>query len=183
MIINSIGTTRRVEVYDDKVRKICYENFKYANEQEYNNYKKYKNIEPKIVNNIISFENNIIEAEKCITIKEFLESLKKIPYVSFRVNQLKYSNEEFERLLKEQQIDIIKKVDSVYYVDSGILLYSQEFLDGKIIVQDGSSYLAAKNLDPKPLESVLDCCSAPGGKTAVLGELMENKGELLALDI
>lgn len=115
--------------------------------------------------------------------EQFLESLKKIPYVSFRVNQLKYSNEEFERLLKEQQIDIIKKVDSVYYVDSGILLYSQEFLDGKIIVQDGSSYLAAKNLDPKPLESVLDCCSAPGGKTAVLGELMENKGELLALDI
>ena len=75
MIINSIGTTRRVEVYGDKVRKICYENFKYANEQEYNNYKKYKNIEPKIVNNIISFENNIIEAEKCITLKEFFISI------------------------------------------------------------------------------------------------------------
>lgn len=115
--------------------------------------------------------------------EEFLQSLKKIPYVSFRVNQLKYSNEAFEKLLKEQQIDIIKKVGSVYYVDSGILLYSQEFLDGKIIVQDGSSYLAAKNLAPKPFDSVLDCCSAPGGKTAVLGELMENKGELLALDI
>lgn len=115
--------------------------------------------------------------------EEFLQSLKKIPYVSFRINQLKYSNEAFEKLLKEQQIDIIKKVGSVYYVDSGILLYSQEFLDGKIIVQDGSSYLAAKNLAPKPFDSVLDCCSAPGGKTAVLGELMENKGELLALDI
>lgn len=74
-------------------------------------------------------------------------------------------------------------MDSVYYVDSGILLYSDEFRDGKIIVQDASSYLSARNLNPKPDESVLDTCSAPGGKTAVLGELMENRGELLALDI
>ena len=120
----------------------------------------------------------------------FLQSLKKIPYISFRVNRLKYSCEEFEKLLEEktilqfaQKIDIIKKVDSVYYVDSGILLYSDEFRDGKIIVQDASSYLSARNLNPKPDESVLDTCSAPGGKTAVLGELMENRGELLALDI
>lgn len=113
----------------------------------------------------------------------FLQSLKKIPYISFRVNRLKYSREEFEKLLEEKKIDIIKKVDSVYYVDSGILLYSDEFRDGKIIVQDASSYLSARNLNPKPDESVLDTCSAPGGKTAVLGELMENRGELLALDI
>lgn len=113
----------------------------------------------------------------------FLQSLKKIPYISFRVNRLKYSCEEFEKLLEEKKIDIIKKVDSVYYVDSGILLYSDEFRDGKIIVQDASSYLSARNLNPKPDESVLDPCSAPGGKTAVLGELMENRGELLALDI
>lgn len=113
----------------------------------------------------------------------FLQSLKKIPYISFRVNRLKYSCEEFEKLLEEKKIDIIKKVDSVYYVDSGILLYSDEFRDGKIIVQDASSYLSARNLNPKPDESVLDTCSAPGGKTAVLGELMENGGELLALDI
>lgn len=113
----------------------------------------------------------------------FLQSLKKIPYISFRVNRLKYSCEEFEKLLEEKKIDIIKKVDSVYYVDSGILLYSDEFRDGKIIVQDASSYLSARNLNPKPDESVLDTCSAPGGKTTVLGELMENRGELLALDI
>ena len=113
----------------------------------------------------------------------FLQSLKKIPYISFRVNRLKYSCEEFEKLLEEKKIDIIKKVDSVYYVDSGILLYSDEVRDGKIIVQDASSYLSARNLNPKPDESVLDTCSAPGGKTAVLGELMENRGELLALDI
>ena len=110
-------------------------------------------------------------------------SLKKIPYLSVRVNKLKYSEEEFEEFLKERDIQIIKKVDSVYYVNSGLIINSKEFKEGKIIVQDASSYLAAKNLGAKPNELVLDICAAPGGKTAVLAEEMENKGEIIAIDI
>ena len=110
-------------------------------------------------------------------------SLKKIPYLSVRVNKLKYSEEEFEKFLKEKDIQIIKKVDSVYYVNSGLIINSKEFKEGKIIAQDASSYLAAKNLGAKPNELVLDICAAPGGKTAVLAEEMENKGEIIAIDI
>ena len=110
-------------------------------------------------------------------------SLKKIPYLSVRVNKLKYSEEEFEEFLKEKDIQIIKKVDTVYYVNSGLIINSKEFKEGKIIVQDASSYLAAKNLGAKPNELVLDICAAPGGKTAVLAEEMENKGEIIAIDI
>ena len=110
-------------------------------------------------------------------------SLKKIPYLSVRVNKLKYSEEEFEEFLKEKDIQIIKKVDSVYYVNSGLIINSKEFKEGKIIAQDASSYLAAKNLGAKPNELVLDICAAPGGKTAVLAEEMKNKGEIIAVDI
>ena len=110
-------------------------------------------------------------------------SLKKIPYLSVRVNKLKYSEEEFEEFLKEKDIQIIKKVDSVYYINSGLIINSKEFKVGKIIAQDASSYLAAKNLGVKPNELVLDICAAPGGKTAVLAEEMENKGEIIAIDI
>ena len=110
-------------------------------------------------------------------------SLKKIPYLSVRVNKLKYSEEEFEEFLKEKDIQIIKKVDTVYYVNSGLIINSKEFKEGKIIAQDASSYLAAKNLGVKPDELVLDICAAPGGKTAVLAEEMENKGEIIAIDI
>ncbi len=110
-------------------------------------------------------------------------SLKKIPYLSVRVNKLKYSEEEFEEFLKERDIQIIKKVDSVYYVNSGLIINSKEFKEGKIIAQDASSYLAAKNLGVKPNDLVLDICAAPGGKTAVLAEVMENKGEIIAIDI
>ena len=110
-------------------------------------------------------------------------SLKKIPYLSVRVNKLKYSEEEFEEFLKEKDIQIIKKVDSVYYINSGLIINSKEFKEGKIIAQDASSYLAAKNLGVKPDDLVLDICAAPGGKTAVLAEEMENKGEIIAIDI
>ena len=116
-------------------------------------------------------------------LKQAITSLKKIPYLSVRVNKLKYSEEEFEEFLKEKDIQIIKKVDTVYYVNSGLIINSEEFKTGKIIAQDASSYLAAKNLGAMPNELVLDICAAPGGKTAVLAENMENIGEIIAIDI
>ena len=116
-------------------------------------------------------------------LKQAITSLKKIPYLSVRVNKLKYSEEEFEEFLKEKDIQIIKKVDTVYYVNSGLIINSEEFKIGKIIAQDASSYLAAKNLDAMPNELVLNICAAPGGKTAVLAENMGNIGEIIAIDI
>lgn len=116
-------------------------------------------------------------------LKQAITSLKKIPYLSVRVNKLKYSEKEFEEFLKENDIQIIKKVDTVYYINSGLIINSEEFKTGKIIAQDASSYLAAKNLGAMPNELVLDICAAPGGKTAVLAENMENRGEVIAIDI
>ena len=116
-------------------------------------------------------------------LKQAITSLKEIPYLSVRVNKLKYTEKEFEEFLKEKDIQIIKKIDTVYYINSGLIINSEEFKTGKIIAQDASSYLAAKNLGTMPNELVLDICAAPGGKTAVLAENMENIGEIIAIDI
>ena len=116
-------------------------------------------------------------------LKQAITSLKKVPYLSVRINKLKYNEKEFEKFLEKNNIQIIKKVDTVYYINSGLIINSEEFKIGKIIAQDASSYLAAKNLGVLSNELVLDICAAPGGKTAVLAEQMENKGEIIAIDI
>jgi 16S rRNA (cytosine967-C5)-methyltransferase len=53
---------------------------------------------------------------------------------------------------------------------------------GVIYVQDPSTLTACDLLAPKPGESVLDACAAPGGKTGYLCQLMENRGRICACD-
>jgi 16S rRNA (cytosine967-C5)-methyltransferase len=53
---------------------------------------------------------------------------------------------------------------------------------GECYMQDPSTSLACRLLDPQPRDQVLDACAAPGGKTGYLAELMENRGEIAACD-
>ncbi len=54
---------------------------------------------------------------------------------------------------------------------------------GLLYVQSKSSMLSALALSPNENEKVLDLCSAPGSKTTLLSELMNNKGFILANEI
>jgi 16S rRNA (cytosine967-C5)-methyltransferase len=56
------------------------------------------------------------------------------------------------------------------------------FQQGLFYIQDPSTLLAVRELDPQPGESVLDLCAAPGGKLTALAQLMRNEGRLLAHD-
>jgi 16S rRNA (cytosine967-C5)-methyltransferase len=53
---------------------------------------------------------------------------------------------------------------------------------GHCYIQDPSTALACQLLDPKPGERILDACAAPGGKTAYLAQLMQNRGVIIAAD-
>jgi len=56
------------------------------------------------------------------------------------------------------------------------------WLRGAYATQSRASMLAARTLDPKPGERVLDLCAAPGGKTTHLAALMGDEGAIVAVE-
>lgn len=56
------------------------------------------------------------------------------------------------------------------------------YTEGWWTVQDASAQLVALLLDPQPGETVIDACAAPGGKTAHIAALMQDQGQVWALD-
>ncbi len=58
----------------------------------------------------------------------------------------------------------------------------KSFQKGFFYVQDPSTLLAVRELNPQPRETILDLCSAPGGKTTFIAQRMENRGKIFAQD-
>lgn len=63
------------------------------------------------------------------------------------------------------------------------LVRLESFRLGWFYIQDPSTLLAARELDPQPGESVLDLCAAPGGKTTFMAQRMNNQGRIVAHDV
>lgn len=57
------------------------------------------------------------------------------------------------------------------------------FQKGLFYLQDPSTLLAARELQARPGESVLDLCAAPGGKTTFLAQLTSNQATIVAEDV
>ena len=110
------------------------------------------------------------------------------PQITIRVNNLKTNKKDLMRKLEEKNIEyqeieedwaedflIIKKVKDIENLDL--------FKNGYFTIQDISAGMTAKILNPQPGDLVLDACSAPGGKTTYIAELMKNNGNIEAWDI
>ena len=72
--------------------------------------------------------------------------------------------------------------ESIYLPRSIPLMSFTPFVTGRCSVQDLTAMRAVDLLDPRPGESVLDLCAAPGGKTTMIVQRMQNRGSVLAAD-
>lgn len=105
---------------------------------------------------------------------------------SIRVNTLKISVRELVKQLTRQEwtLEQIPWCKEGFYIagarrDIGNL---SEHREGLFFVQSSVSMIPALVLDPKPGERILELCAAPGGKTTQMAAMMQNKGQIIAVD-
>lgn len=110
-----------------------------------------------------------------------------IPPLAVRVNGLKTSREKAIAALASEGIT----ADAARFSPDGIILpdpaanlrETAAFREGLIRIQDEASQLIARLVAPRPGERILDLCAGSGGKTLHLAALMENRGEIVAVDL
>ena len=111
------------------------------------------------------------------------EANNRIPPVVLRAE----SAEKREEMLKEFAEKGIEAHPAVFS-PVGIVLkefpvaLNSELLTHNLFVQDEAAQLVTYLLNPLPHERVLDACAAPGGKTTHIAQMMEDSGEIIAVE-
>lgn len=106
--------------------------------------------------------------------------------VILRVNTLKTTIDNLENKLFDQDIETeripgypfalkLKERTNVFTTD--------EFKEGLFEVQDASSQKVAELLNPQPGERIVDACAGAGGKSLHIATMMDNKGQIISMDI
>ncbi len=115
-----------------------------------------------------------------------IAALNKPAIFSIRVNTLKTNIGVVKGLFSDEgitysQVDIAPEALVIFSKKN--FKHHPAYKNGLFEVQDISSQLVAHLLDVKPGMNVIDGCTGAGGKALHLAALMQNKGEILAVDI
>lgn len=106
--------------------------------------------------------------------------------VILRVNTLKTNKKDLILKLESEDIyseSIPNYPSALKLKERANVFRTEAFKLGWFEVQDASSQMVAEFLDVKPGMKVVDTCAGAGGKTLHIASLMENKGQIIAMDI
>lgn len=115
-----------------------------------------------------------------------LSALNKQAPVVLRANKLKTTPQALAAILMDEGIEtnnLRNYPEALELKERTNIFRTKAFQDGLFEVQDASSQRVAEFLDVEPGMRVVDTCAGAGGKTLHLAALMENKGQIIALDI
>ncbi|MFI3227045.1 MAG: 16S rRNA (cytosine(967)-C(5))-methyltransferase RsmB [Clostridia bacterium] len=101
-----------------------------------------------------------------------------------RVNTVKTTVNDVIKKLENIEVTVCETPEnSLILSKTGDIEQLQAFQDGDIYVQDFASQYAVSVLSPTEGSTLIDCCSAPGGKSFLSAQYMQNKGEIFSFDI
>ena len=106
--------------------------------------------------------------------------------VILRVNTLKTTKDKLRAVLMDLNIEteyLKDQPDALVLKERANVFLTDAFKEGMFEVQDANSQLVAHFLDVKPGMRVVDACAGAGGKTLHIASIMENKGQLIAMDL
>ena len=113
----------------------------------------------------------------------FLQSYEEPRKFGLRVNTMKISVEEFQRLAPFHLTPIPWIPNGFYYEREDDPARHPFYYAGLYYLQEPSAMTPASVLPVMPGEHVLDLCAAPGGKATALGAKLAGEGLLVANDI
>ncbi len=109
---------------------------------------------------------------------EILAACEKTPPVYLTVNTLKTTAKDLVSIIGGKAVSL-----QAIKLEKGNVIKTKEFENGFFFVQDIASGMAVEMLSPKAGDSVLDICSAPGGKSLKAAIMMQNQGKIKAFDL
>lgn len=117
---------------------------------------------------------------------DICQQLNKIPPTVIRTNTLKLTPAQLVEHLKEEgaEVESITRVEeAVNLIDYSSITSLDSFQKGEFFVQGLTSMLVGHILNPNREDVVVDLCAAPGGKSTHLAQLMNNQGQINAVDL
>ncbi|HGG0416706.1 16S rRNA (cytosine(967)-C(5))-methyltransferase RsmB [Clostridium botulinum] len=120
------------------------------------------------------------------TAEKILKGLNERPNITVRVNNLKIDYDEAFEKLDEYGYNIEEGYicpEAIQIIKGKNIEKNPLFIEGDITVQDESAMLVAPSMELTEESIVLDLCSAPGGKTTHISEIINNNSKVYAYDV
>lgn len=150
---------------------------------EAKNYKRYLSVKYSFPLDIVKHFDALFGREETEALLKFYNETK---YTDITVNTVKISVSDYKNALSARGIEaeVCPFVENSLRIESSVnpeRLFG--FKEGYFFVQDGASIISANVLSPSEGETLVDVCSAPGGKSFSSAILMKNKGKIHSFDL